>query len=214
MAVRRIVKKIEPRSLVEHRATPGADFDGCNKTDIRNTLFDEQRGLCCYCCGRIAATHDGMKIEHFVAQSTNPTMSLSYQNMLGACSGGMGKPPRLQHCDTKRGDRPIEFSPSDPQRDIHPLIVLSADGRITSPDPTFGEQLDSTLGLNLARLVNERERQLRAVASWWNDVRSKQHRKPNRGEINRQIDRLDPPHGDLVPFQFAAVWWLRNKVTS
>jgi uncharacterized protein (TIGR02646 family) len=163
--MRRILKRTEPRSLVEHRATPGAAFDGCNKGDVRKALFEEQRGLCCYCCGRIAATRDGMKIEHFVAQSSQPAMSLSYQNMLGACSGGMGKPPRQQHCDTKRGDRPIRFSPPDPQRDIHPLIVISANGKITSPDPT----------LSLASCKGPGFRQSDGTGVWlrwwWCDVR-------------------------------------------
>jgi uncharacterized protein (TIGR02646 family) len=212
--VRRIHKQSEPHSLVEHRATPGAEFDGCNKADLRAALTNEQRGLCCYCCGRIVATHDGMKIDHFVAQSVDPSKALSYNNMLGACLGGMGNPPRLQHCDTKRGSEPVEFNPADPQRDIHSLIVLGADGRLTSPNATFSDQLDQTLGLNLPRLVRERERQVQAVAKWWRDSHKRKHRKPNQHEIDGQLQRLEPLQGDLVPFQFAAVWWLKNKVAS
>ncbi len=212
--MRRIHKQTEPRSLVEHRATTGAEFDGCNKADIRTSLVQEQRGLCCYCCGRIAATHNGMKIDHFEAQSVEPEKALSYSNMLGACLGGMGNPPKLQHCDTKRGNRPIEYNPADPLRDIHSVIVLGANGRLSSPSAIFSDQLDKTLGLNLPRLVTERERQIKAVTKWWSSAHTKKRRKPNQNEINGQLDRLEPSHGDLVPFQFAAVWWLKNKVAS
>jgi uncharacterized protein (TIGR02646 family) len=212
--MRRITKQSEPRSLVEHRATTGAEFAGCNTADIRTSLVEEQRGLCCYCCGRIFATHKSMKIEHFVAQSVDPAKALSYSNMLGACLGGMGSPPKMQHCDTKRGNRPIEFNPADPQRDIHPMIILSSDGRITSPNATFSHQLDNTLGLNLSRLMTERERQLKAVGKWWREVHARKRRRPNQDEINLQLERFEPPQGDLVPFQFAAVWWLKNKVAS
>jgi uncharacterized protein (TIGR02646 family) len=212
--VRRIHKQPEPHSLVAHRATPGADFDGCNKADLRAALADEQRGLCCYCCARIVATHDGMKIEHFLAQSVDPSKALSYGNLLGVCLGGVGGLPHLQHCDTRRGNRPVEFNPADSQRDVQTQIILSADGALSSVNATFDGQLHATLGLNLEHLKIARQRQIKAVATWWRDFHKRQHRRPNRQEIHGQIARLEPLHGDLVPFQFAAVWWLNNKVAS
>ncbi len=52
--MRTILKGREPASLTEHRATPGADYDGYRDKDtLRAHLVAEQRGLCCYCLSRI-----------------------------------------------------------------------------------------------------------------------------------------------------------------
>ena len=52
--MRAITKGPEPVSLTAHRQTPHCDYDNyAAKDDLRNALVSEQRGLCCYCMGRI-----------------------------------------------------------------------------------------------------------------------------------------------------------------
>jgi uncharacterized protein (TIGR02646 family) len=92
--MRPIIKGADPASLTAHRQTPRCDYDNyADKVTLRHALVTEQRGICCYCMGRI---HNGpltMKIEHWRSQSRFPGEQLSYRNLLGACLGGDGQPP-------------------------------------------------------------------------------------------------------------------------
>ena len=49
-----IAKGPEPASLTAHRQTPHGNYDNyAAKDHLRSALVAEQRGLCCYCMGRI-----------------------------------------------------------------------------------------------------------------------------------------------------------------
>src|SRR5438552_2616590 len=103
--MRAISKGDEPRSLIEHRCTPHADYDNyTGKNDLRQSLTTEQGKLCCYCMQRIEPDESRMKIEHWRSQTGYPSEQLNYGNLLGACLGNEGKPRRLQHCDTFKAD--------------------------------------------------------------------------------------------------------------
>jgi hypothetical protein len=74
--MRHISKNIrnEPKSLKEVRSTPGATFDDCDKSAIRQALLKEQGHRWAYCMSRISEQVDSagkprMKIEHYDAQS-------------------------------------------------------------------------------------------------------------------------------------------------
>lgn len=95
--MRDITKEIEPRSLTEHRAGEHCDYDNYQgKDELRQALVREQRGLCCYCMGRIRADTASMKIEHWGSQARFPGDQLHYQNLLGACLGGQSQPSNNQ----------------------------------------------------------------------------------------------------------------------
>ena len=54
--MRAITKGPEPDSLAAHRNEPYSSYDNYAaeaKEDLRRVLVSEQRGLCCYCMGRI-----------------------------------------------------------------------------------------------------------------------------------------------------------------
>ena len=102
--MRHIAKGNEPPSLTTHRLSPHCDYNNyAAKDDLRDALIREQRGLCCYCMGRIWNGTTTMKIEHWQCQAHHPAEQLNYRNLLGACLGGRGQPGHLQHCDTRRG---------------------------------------------------------------------------------------------------------------
>ena len=75
--MRTIIKRAEPKSLVAHRqANPDSDYAGYpDKITLRNALLNEQRGICCYCMGRIRrGTNDNkMKVEHWQCQERYPS---------------------------------------------------------------------------------------------------------------------------------------------
>lgn len=69
------------------------------KHDLRETLREEQNGLCCYCCqkldrNRVESTKKEADealhfepIEHFLDKSTHPCKTFNYENLLLACRG-------------------------------------------------------------------------------------------------------------------------------
>jgi len=109
--MRAITKSAEPPSLTAHRLAPYCNYDNYADRDaLRNALATEQRGLCCYCMDRIRSEQGTMKIEHWRCQARYPGEQLNYRNLLGACPGGQGLPAHLQHCDTRKGDRDLQWN--------------------------------------------------------------------------------------------------------
>jgi len=156
--MRAIQKRAEPRSLTKYRATIHADFDNYQRKDeLRESLSAEQGAVCCYCMQRIRPTVDGMKIEHWHCQTDFPDEQLDYRNLLGACLGGQGKPPNLQHCDTRKGDQHLSRNPANPAHQIESLIAFLADGTVESSDTWLNVELSSVLNLNLAMLKRNRK---------------------------------------------------------
>jgi uncharacterized protein (TIGR02646 family) len=96
-----IIKAVEPNSLTQHRTQAHSDYDNyTQKGELRTALVGEQKGLCCYCSGRIRADPTAMKIEHWQCQANYPQHQLAYGNLLGACLGGQGQAasdPALRH---------------------------------------------------------------------------------------------------------------------
>lgn len=142
-----IKKSREPGSLLEYRHKKFASFDGMDepvKSDLRKSLLIEQGHICAYCMCKI--DEQTTKIEHLSAR--NKENELIYSNLLAVCSGNEGQPQERQHCDTRKGNRPLTISPlneSDMAR-----IYYSNSGRIHSED-----KLDRTLEYeNDGRVVN------------------------------------------------------------
>jgi uncharacterized protein (TIGR02646 family) len=69
---------------------------------LRQQLFDEQKGICCYCMKKI--TVDNSNIEHFLPQSIFPENEVDYYNLYLACRYSLGKVKAKQHCDTAKGN--------------------------------------------------------------------------------------------------------------
>ena len=193
--MRAIVKQQEPQSLTAHRRTPPCDFDNYqNKDDLRDALVSEQRGLCCYCMGRIRPCAGAMKIEHWQCRSHYPDEQLDYRNLLGACRGGEGQPQNKQHCDTRKGDDNLRWNPANPAHAIEARIRYDPNGTIRSDDATFDCQLNSVLNLNLAFIRQSRRGVLDGILQWWRRC------KPvPRDRIEREILRRAPADAGSIP---------------
>src|SRR5207248_3200992 len=110
--VKAITKGPEPPSLTQHRAQAHSDYDNYQDKDaLRATLRGEQRGLCCYCMGRIHVEAGKMKIEHWRSKANYPAEQLDYLNLLAACKGGEGQPKHLQYCDTRKKNLELQWNP-------------------------------------------------------------------------------------------------------
>lgn len=211
--MRAIAKGPEPPSLTAHRLTPHGDYHNYpDKDTLRCSLSTEQRGLCCYCLGRIEPDANSMKIEHWRCQARYPHEQLRYRNLLGACTGGEGQPHRLQHCDTRKGDRDLRWSPADPDRDIALKLSYRIDGTIVSDDCEFDRQLNDVLNLNLPLLKQRRKGVLDAVLEWWKREKSRLRGPVPRRRIEHKRGVYTAGAGALTPYSQIAVWWLQQRL--
>ena len=211
--MRAITKGPEPPSLTAHRLTRHGDYYNYpDKDTLRRSLSTEQRGLCCYCMGRIASDADSMKMEHWRCQAHYPDEQLTYRNLLGACPGGEGQPHKLQHCDTRKGNQDLRWNPADPSRNVASRLSYRIDGAIVSDDCEFDHQLNDVLNLNLPILKRRRRGVLDGVLEWWKREKNR-HRGPvPRRRIEHMRDRCMAGAGELTPYCQAAVWWLQKRL--
>ncbi len=213
--MRTIVKGSEPPSLMAHRKKKYCDYDNYpNKDVLRHALVTQQRGLCCYCMGRIRNDPTTMKIEHWHCQSRYPGEALDYRNLLAACPGGQGKPRHLQHCDTRKSDQDLCWNPANPRHHIETRLRYEADGTIRSDEEEFDRQLNEVLNLNLPFLKNNRKSVLDAILTWWLHEKAKLRGPDPRVRFERERDRRTNGTGELEPYCQVAVWWLEQRIGS
>lgn len=206
--MRNIRKHPAPNSLTTYRLQPGAHYDDYpEKDELRWLLVDEQRGLCCYCQSRIRATWNGMKIEHWQCQKRYPTRCLDYDNLLGACRGGEGRPEHEQHCDSRKGNRDFRLNPAEPTCDVERPLRFLGDGCVKSDDADLDRELNAVLNLNARYLVTNRKKALEAFQQ-----RLQRGKQPlNAGKELRRWDGSKP--GELPEFSQVIVYYLRKKLS-
>lgn len=212
--MRAITKGTEPASLIRHRQTPHADYNNyAEKADVRQALVTEQRGLCCYCMGRIQGEKDSMKIEHWQCQAHHEEEQLAYRNLLGACLGGEGQPGPLQHCDTKKANQDLQWNPANQTHHIETRIRYDADGTIRSDDVTFDTELNDVLNLNLPVMKNHRKGVYDAVLEWWRREKNRIHGPIPRERLEREQRKHLSGSGILVPYCQVSIWLLGQKLS-
>lgn len=214
--MRAIRKGVEPASLTAHRQTPHGSYDNYpDKAELRRALVGEQRGLCCYCMGRVRDDATGMKIEHWRCQRRHRDRELDYRNLLAACTGGEGRrggDRGDQHCDTRKGDRDLRWNPADPVHRVETRLRYELDGAIRSDDAEFDDQLDRVLNLNLSVLKNNRKVVFDLVLDWWRRERRRAQGRVSRERIERERDRWSGGSGDLRPYCQVAIWLLTQHL--
>ena len=209
--MRAIKKGAEPASLTAHSSMSYSYYDNYKEKDeLRDALVKEQRGLCCYCMGRISSEWGTMKVEHWRSQKRYPCKQLDYSNLLGACLGGKGQKERFQHCDTYKKKKNLRWNPADPTHDIETLLLYTADGRIESDDAVFNTQLNEVLNLNLSLLMAQRKLVLDAILEWW-EHEKKQGPVP-REKFEQKRDQWTGGEGTLQPYCQVVVWWLDQRL--
>jgi len=210
--MRTIIKSPEPRRLTTHRLTPHSDYDNYPyKEELRSALVTEQRGLCCYCMGRISDSNS--RIEHWRCQHNYREEQLNYRNLLGVCYGGEKErlKPDLYHCDKTKGDRDLKYNPTDPAHRIEARLYYKPDGSIRSHDPDFDVELDSVLNLNQYYLKENRKNVYFGLLEWW-DIAKKKHGPVSRGRFERERKWRTEGTGELAPYCQVAVYWLEQRL--
>lgn len=204
-----IVKNGEPDSLTEHRCKQFADYDNyAEKDDLRESLVGEQGGLCCYCMQRIEPDESRMKIEHWLCQEDNADRQLDYGNLLGACRGGMGKPRKLQHCDTFKGKLVLSRNPANPQHRVDRDLRYLTDGTIASGSEAFDLELNTVLNLNMTVLKNNRKAVLDGLKQW-----AERTDVLRREDIQRELAEWSAiEDGVFQEYAQVAVYWLQKRL--
>ena len=207
-----IKKRGEPRYLIEYHKQGSFDLDSQHKSALGKALVTEQRGLCCYCMGKISAESGKMKIEHWRSRANFPEEQAVYRNLLAACLGGQGRPRRLQHCDTYKKDACLKWNPADPIRDVENWILYELDGTILSSDEEFNDQLSCVLNLNVAELRNRRRGVIDGILAWWRHERNKIRGQVSRSTLVDMQNDLTGGVDTLDEYCQVAVWWLEQRI--
>lgn len=208
--MRAIYKSHEPASLAEHRCQASADYNNYKDKDtLRQSLFAEQRGLCCYCLSRIRPLPGQIKIEHWHCQDNYPAEQLDYGNLLGACLGNEGQPRGQQYCDTRKGNERLSRNPANPAHQIEQFVRFEGDGRISSNDAAFDAELNGVLNLNAKFLQNNRK----AVLDAFKLTLVKRDNLP-RQTLERWLKEWNGETHieELEPFCQVVVYWLRKRL--
>lgn len=211
--MRAIPKQREPDELTEYRLKSGAVYDGDAsftpvKAKIREHLLAEQGHLCAYCMQRIRT--DTMKIEHWQCQDNHPDTQLDYKNLLGACSGNEGQPPKNQTCDTRKGNADLKYNPASPVHRIDNQIKYLGNGKLSSDDQEFDQQLNTVLNLNYSRLVQNRQKIVEDVIK----LLGKKEGSRTPAQLRKILEHWVIPNGDgqLQPYSGVAIYFLTKRL--
>lgn len=207
--MKQIKKNKEPGSLIAHRKTAHANYDNYpQKDELRISLHNEQGGICCYCLGYIEPESSAMKIEHFKCQEDFPEHQLEYWNLLGACKGGEGQSGHLQHCDTYKGKKVLNFYPPNPNPNIEDLINYGNDGSVTSPNINLQREINEVLNLNVNYLVNNRK----AALDGFKTGLSKYKSPLKKSTLQKWLEDWSGNQGPYRPYCMVVAYWIKKRL--
>lgn len=158
--MRYIQKGTEPLSFTQWKKShPGAsynDLDGSAKQDLKQSLINEQKSLCCYCERLI--TRDNSHIEHFKPKSDKryKHLELDYNNLHASCFRFNPDDKELRQCGHKKGHyiSTTLLSPLDKNCSTH--FTYTLDGEIHAID-SIGEEAIKVYNLNSKLLIESRQ---------------------------------------------------------
>jgi len=163
---------------------------------------------------------DTMQIEHYIAQNPqdgnyNAALTIDYNNMLGVCPGGKGEFHRYQQltCDQHRRNTPLTVNPLDVRTVAH--IKYSADGTISSDDPTINNDLDKILNLNCPAALLKENRKA-ALDALKNGIKRKYGTKHLSSDVWKQIynSMCSERNGAKREYVGILEWYLKRKMAQ
>ena len=214
--MKRIIKREPPESLETYKKTRGASFDNMPKDvkdELRNSLVEEQGGLCCYCEKRIWPDHHSV-IEHLLPKGNKvySHLQLEYSNLLCSCDGGeaerKGKTKKEKRayppcCDDKKNDDLIAITPLN--EDCEDYFIYDDEGHIYGKSDAAQETVD-ILGLDCSTLVSKRK----AAIDAYSDLRL------TEAEWSSIVDGLYQRDQDglFLPFCIAVIFYIQHYKMS
>ena len=225
-----IKKGATPEALIQYKKTPGADFNGMPKDEVRQALLIEQGYLCAYCMQRLNSDGTETKIEHYYPRKpvndedggeTARRKELEYSNMLLVCrgngSGGSGKgntDSRHFTCDAKKENQFLHINPQS--KENMETIFYDPQGKIHSNNTNYQQDLDEILNLNdpYGYLVENRKS---ALEELWKKVASKTKEGESAEALfekyRDKFCQLDAD-GKLLEYVGILRWYVDKKLKS
>lgn len=205
----------EPRSLIYHKASEFATYANYkDKSTLRDVLFKEQGGLCCYCMCRIQNNRDKTSIEHYIpqkqyidkslTQEEHDRLSTDYRNLLLSCDGnGCNK------CSEKKRNTKFTVNPLDNSTILR--INYRRNGEMYSEDKGIEENINCLeLNNKYGFLKRNRAEIIQVVLE--SVGKKKENKTFNKRDYQKEIDRLESKSGEqFEPFVQAAIYFLRKK---
>lgn len=162
-------------------------------------------------------SNNNTRIEHLKPQTisiaeNHPEETLDYRNMIICCNGDINgnDNPKAFHCDRKKGETPIHFTPFDANA-IDTLSYSSRDGEIKSSDTNCNDDINKTLNLNQPLLKANRQAKLKGVIQMLG-------RKSDwkKSEIKKMIDTYSYKDSDGKMYEYCGivVWFLTKRYNS
>lgn len=138
-----------------------SDLIGDEKQKIREELYEEQLGVCCYCCKRIAFPYTNSiesHIEHFrpKGEPRYAALSLEYSNLHLSCSGYKSCRDSCGHKKDNWYDEILMISPLE--EDVEKHFEYSVDGHIkATPKNDRADATITNLELDSFNLQRQRK---------------------------------------------------------
>lgn len=228
-----ITKKAEPDGLAELRQqaierglSPEEAYDTlCNplKEHVRDSLVEEQGGLCAYCMCKIPRSDAGdqppINIEHFISQNPVSRMDvgqgLDYNNFFAVCHGNRGRRgtrrKRDLTCDAHRGNTELrKVNPLDPT--TLASIYYDLQGKIYATDPDAQFDLDHTLNLNCPSAPQPAERKavLETLLNDLNNIPQEMLENYCTQVLSNFLSESNPK----TPYVGILIWYLQSLLAA
>ena len=214
-----INKKREPKAWTKYCSTPGVTYQSI--PELVKALLEEQGYICAYCMRRIPTrdkiegklTSEDHRIEHIKCRENYKNLQLKYNNMLICCPGHIGED---EHCDRKKGNQEISFSPLDSA--FINTLTYTSNGIIASSNPVYNEEINSILNLNTPFLVLNRKNMLKEVIQHINQT-CKQKKNWNKTALKSILVKYQNKHKDgenqkYYPYCGIVVWFIQKKLNT
>ena len=214
----------EPQSLLKFRKQyPNADYEINTPTDvlkdIREQMWEEQRGLCAYCMKKMDDPR-AVRIEHCRPrhpqdeQEHDKKSTLDFKWMLGVCYGNSvvrGVKPEDKTCDAHKGNTELTVNPFD-EMSVR-KIKYKADGSIYSDDTEINKDVTETLNLNCQALSLPQTRKNVLMAE---KIRiMKKCKGKSQDAFIRELERTYVSlvqERNLTPYCGIIISWLESKL--
>jgi hypothetical protein len=202
---------------------------------LRKKLLENQGYLCAFCMKRIPEFvkqevngKDGQKeiiekydfkIAHIVPQESeegkaNPKLSVTYTNMVAACTGNQGEKEKNTTCDTKQKSKCIIIDVYNPLY-INDLSYTGT-GEIITKNLGFDNDIKKTLNLNEQRLKNQRKEVYDIIEKKVKNAYAKPEfpRAEKNKFLQAEIEKWERKSGDgkFQPFCMVAICYLKSKI--
>lgn len=153
-------------------------------------------------------TDETSRIEHIMPREhLTRKERMEFSNMIICCPGAIaGVAEKKTHCDRRKGERYVSFTPFDPQ--FIDSLSYHNDGTIVSSNEVWDKEINDILNLNADLLKMNRKEVKKSI------IKTLGNRKWSKAEISalRKKFEAKDSKGQLIEYCGVAMWYLSKKI--